>query len=81
MGCSPTQGLVSLDKAYVQIISRCGDANQKRMSKKVAWYVEHHHLTLVTLLLANAAAVRPIPASSPRPQVLMIDIINSNLLF
>ncbi|KAA0158665.1 hypothetical protein FNF31_05312 [Cafeteria roenbergensis] len=56
-----TMGVVSMDATYVEILARTGTKAQKRQAKALAPFVKRHHLTLVTLLLANASANEMLP--------------------
>lgn len=52
---------MSFDSTYIEILTRCGDDEQRRLAKKISWFVNRHHLTLVTLLLGNAACNEALP--------------------
>ena len=54
-------GLVSLDATQLSIVQRLGDEEAKRKAKSLLWFTRNHHLTLVTLLLANAGAAEALP--------------------
>jgi CBS domain containing-hemolysin-like protein len=55
------QGVVSLDPTYVEILIRTGTPEQRAQATKMEWFVKRHHLSLVTLLLANATANECLP--------------------
>ncbi|XP_032226027.2 DUF21 domain-containing protein At4g33700 isoform X2 [Nematostella vectensis] len=56
-----TMGLLSLDILSLKVLMRGGKINERKHAKKILPLVEQHHLLLVTLLLANAAAVEAMP--------------------
>eukprot|EP01130_Rhizamoeba_saxonica_P018985 TRINITY_DN9706_c0_g1_i1.p1 TRINITY_DN9706_c0_g1~~TRINITY_DN9706_c0_g1_i1.p1 ORF type:complete len:448 (-),score=78.47 TRINITY_DN9706_c0_g1_i1:59-1402(-) len=56
-----TMGLMSLDLMNLKILSESGTNSQKKYSKRIMPLVKRHHLLLVTLLLANAAAMEALP--------------------
>ena len=56
-----TKGLLSLDLMTLKIMKEGGSIKEKKRAKKILPIVERHHLLLVTLLLANAAAVESMP--------------------
>ncbi|XP_033098545.1 DUF21 domain-containing protein At4g33700-like isoform X2 [Anneissia japonica] len=56
-----TMGLLSLDIMSLKVLSMSGKPKEKVYAKKIIPIVEKHHLLLVTLLLANAAAVESMP--------------------
>ncbi|KAM7440167.1 hypothetical protein ABFA07_010572 [Porites harrisoni] len=56
-----TMGLLSLDILSLKVLQRGGKPLEKRHATKILPLVEKHHLLLVTLLLANAAAVESMP--------------------
>jgi ankyrin repeat/SOCS box protein 13/metal transporter CNNM len=56
-----TMGLLSLDLMTLKIMKEGGSIKEKKQAKKILPIVERHHLLLVTLLLANAAAVESMP--------------------
>lgn len=56
-----TMGLLSLDILSLKVLERGGKPEEKRYAAKILPLVEKHHLLLVTLLLANAAAVEAMP--------------------
>ena len=56
-----TMGLLSLDIMSLQVLKDAGDPKQKKYAARILPIVKKHHLLLVTLLLANAAAVESMP--------------------
>ena len=54
-------GLLSLDILSLRVLQRGGKSEEKKYASKILPLVEKHHLLLVTLLLANAAAVESMP--------------------
>ena len=56
-----TMGLLSLDILSLRVLQRGGKPSEKKHASKILPIVEKHHLLLVTLLLANAAAVESMP--------------------
>ncbi|XP_078375515.1 uncharacterized protein LOC144658892 isoform X2 [Oculina patagonica] len=56
-----TMGLLSLDILSLKVLQRGGKPEEKKHASKILPLVEKHHLLLVTLLLANAAAVESMP--------------------
>ena len=56
-----TMGLLSLDILSLKVLERGGKPEEKRYAAKILPLVQKHHLLLVTLLLANAAAVEAMP--------------------
>jgi len=56
-----TLGLLSLDTMNLEIIISAGDPQDAKNAKKILPLVKRHHLLLVTLLLANAAAMEALP--------------------
>lgn len=56
-----TMGLLSLDILSLKVLQRGGKPQEKKHAAKILPLVEKHHLLLVTLLLANAAAVESMP--------------------
>ena len=56
-----TMGLLSLDILSLKVLQRGGKPLEKKHASKILPIVERHHLLLVTLLLANAAAVESMP--------------------
>lgn len=49
-----TLGLLSLDTLNLQVLIRGGDDKSRKYATRLMPIVKHHHLLLVTLLLANA---------------------------
>merc|ERR1719259_649275 len=56
-----TMGLLSLDVMSLNVLSSGGKPDEKKYAAKILPLVKRHHLLLVTLLLANAAAVESMP--------------------
>ena len=56
-----TLGLLSLDTTTLQVMLRAGDPSEQKNARKIMPLIKRHHLLLVTLLLANAAAVESMP--------------------
>ena len=56
-----TLGLLSIDETNLQVIERAGTATEQKHARRIMPLVRRHHLLLVTLLLANAAAVEAMP--------------------
>ena len=54
-------GLLSLDILSLKVLQRGGKPQEQKFAAKILPVVERHHLLLVTLLLANAAAVEAMP--------------------
>ena len=54
-------GLLSLDRTQLEILENVGKPKEKKYAKKILPIIKRHHLLLVTLLLANAAAVEAMP--------------------
>ncbi|CAG0923043.1 unnamed protein product, partial [Notodromas monacha] len=57
-----TVGLLSLDPLTLKVVSESGSTEtQRRRAKRLLPLVRNHHLVLVSLVLANAAAVEAMP--------------------
>ncbi len=56
-----TMGLLSLDLMTLKILKDGGTTREQRYASRILPIVKRHHLLLVTLLLANAAAVEAMP--------------------
>ena len=56
-----TMGLLSLDIMSLTVLSTGGKPHEQKHAKKILPLIKRHHLLLVTLLLANAAAVESMP--------------------
>ncbi|KAL6066396.1 CNNM transmembrane domain-containing protein [Balamuthia mandrillaris] len=56
-----TIGLMSLNVMSLQVLEQSGTPKEKRYASKILPVVKKHHLLLVTLLLANAAAMEALP--------------------
>lgn len=54
-------GLLSLDLMTLKVLRDGGTPKEKKHAERILPIVEKHHLLLVTLLLANAAAVEAMP--------------------
>ncbi len=53
-----TMGLMSLDMMNLEILKNSGTDSQRKYASRIIPLVTHHHLLLVTLLLANSAVCR-----------------------
>nr|XP_022294632.1 DUF21 domain-containing protein At4g33700-like isoform X1 [Crassostrea virginica] len=79
-----TMGLLSLDLMTLQIMRDGGTPKQQRQANKILPIVKRHHLLLVTLLLANAAAVEAMPIFLDRissPVIAIVVSVTAVLLF
>ncbi|XP_071115042.1 uncharacterized protein [Haliotis cracherodii] len=56
-----TMGLLSLDLMTLNILKDGGTTREQKYARRILPLVKRHHLLLVTLLLANAAAVEAMP--------------------
>ena len=56
-----TMGLLSLDVTSLTVLSTGGHPHEQKHARKILPLLRRHHLLLVTLLLANAAAVESMP--------------------
>ena len=56
-----TLGLLSLDQTSLKVLMEAGTPSQQKNAARILPLVKRHHLLLVTLLLANAAAVESMP--------------------
>ncbi|XP_006814874.2 LOW QUALITY PROTEIN: uncharacterized protein LOC100379052 [Saccoglossus kowalevskii] len=56
-----TMGLLSLDVMSLKVLKEGGKPKEKKYAARILPIVKRHHLLLVTLLLANAAAVESMP--------------------
>lgn len=56
-----TIGLMSLDEISLEVIKNGGDPKERKYAEKIIPVIKRHHLLLVTLLLANAAAMEALP--------------------
>ena len=54
-------GLLSLDLMSLKVLQEGGTPKQQKQATKILPAVTRHHWLLVTLLLANAAAVESMP--------------------
>ncbi|XP_052086801.1 uncharacterized protein LOC127724058 isoform X2 [Mytilus californianus] len=72
-----TMGLLSLDLMTLKIMKDGGSPKEKKQAEKILPIVERHHLLLVTLLLANAAAVESMPIFLDRVSSPIIAIVVS----
>lgn len=66
-----TIGLMSLDPTTLAVLRDGGSAKEKRYAACILPLVSRHHLLLVTLLLANSAAVEAMP--------LFLDRVSDNI--
>lgn len=79
-----TMGLLSLDILSLKVLQRGGKPIEKKYASKILPIVERHHLLLVTLLLANAAAVESMPIFMDRissPIIAIVVSVTAVLLF
>ncbi|XP_074625391.1 uncharacterized protein LOC141883712 [Acropora palmata] len=79
-----TMGLLSLDVLSLKVLQRGGKPIEKKYASKILPIVEKHHLLLVTLLLANAAAVESMPIFMDRistPVIAIVVSVTAVLLF
>ncbi|XP_048768073.1 uncharacterized protein LOC125674817 isoform X2 [Ostrea edulis] len=79
-----TMGLLSLDLMTLQIMKEGGTPKQQKQAKKILPIVKRHHLLLVTLLLANAAAVEAMPIFLDRisdPIIAILVSVTAVLIF
>ncbi|PVD28407.1 hypothetical protein C0Q70_10994 [Pomacea canaliculata] len=56
-----TMGLLSLDTTTLMVLRDAGTEKEKKYAARILPLVSRHHMLLVTLLLANAAAVEAMP--------------------
>jgi ankyrin repeat/SOCS box protein 13/metal transporter CNNM len=57
-----TVGILSLDPLTLKVVSESGATEKQRnRAKRLLPLVKRHHLVLVSLVLANAAAVEAMP--------------------
>lgn len=56
-----TLGLFSIDTMYLRVIARTGSPKEQLRAEKILPLLERQHLTLVTLLVSNAAAMTALP--------------------
>lgn len=54
-------GLLSLDVTSLKVLQKGGKPKEKKYASRIINVVRNHHLLLVTLLLANAAAAETMP--------------------
>lgn len=79
-----TMGLLSLDMLSLKVLQRGGKPIEKKHASQILPIVEKHHLLLVTLLLANAAAVESMPIFMDRissPVIAIVVSVTAVLLF
>ena len=79
-----TMGLLSLDILSLKVLSRGGKPDEQKHAAKIIPLVSQHHLLLVTLLLANAAAVETMPLCLDRisnPIIAILVSVTAVLLF
>lgn len=79
-----TLGLMTLDLIDLQILQRGGEERKSSYASKIIPLIKRHHLTLVTLLLANAAAMETLPIFLDKlttPLVAIILSVTAVLLF
>lgn len=56
-----TMGLLSLDTTTLMVLRDAGTEKEQKYAARILPLVSRHHMLLVTLLLANAAAVEAMP--------------------
>jgi CBS domain containing-hemolysin-like protein len=79
-----TLGLMTLDLIDLQILQRGGEGKKRNYASKIIPLIKRHHLTLVTLLLANAAAMEALPIFLDKlttPLIAIILSVTAVLLF
>lgn len=79
-----TMGLLSLGSTQLEILEKAGKPIEKKYAKRIFPIVKRHHLLLVTLLLANAAAVETMPIFMDRitnPIIAIVVSVSAVLLF
>jgi len=80
-----TIGLMSLDLMHLRILKESGTPEEQKYCKKIIPLVSKHHLLLVTLLLANAAAMESLPIFLdrlvPSPYIAIICSVTLILFF
>jgi ankyrin repeat/SOCS box protein 13/metal transporter CNNM len=79
-----TMGLLSLDVLSLKVLKGGGTPKERKYATKILPIVQKHHLLLVTLLLANAAAVEAMPIFLDRvssPIVAVAVSVSAVLLF
>ena len=79
-----TMGLLSLDILSLKVLARGGKPDEQKHAAKIIPLVSEHHLLLVTLLLANAAAVESMPLCLDRisnPIIAVLVSVTAVLLF
>eukprot|EP01123_Difflugia_compressa_P010145 TRINITY_DN3636_c0_g1_i1.p1 TRINITY_DN3636_c0_g1~~TRINITY_DN3636_c0_g1_i1.p1 ORF type:complete len:444 (-),score=81.92 TRINITY_DN3636_c0_g1_i1:13-1311(-) len=78
-----TIGLMSLDLMNLKILKESGTPEERKYCSKIIPLVSQHHLLLVTLLLANAAAMESLPIFLDRlvPAYLAIILSVTMILF
>ena len=79
-----TMGLLSLDVMSLNVLQVGGKPHEIKHAKRILPLVKKHHLLLVTLLLANAAAVESMPLFLDRisnPVTAIVISVTAVLLF
>jgi ankyrin repeat/SOCS box protein 13/metal transporter CNNM len=79
-----TMGLLSLDLLSLKVLKSSGNQKEKKYALTILPIVQRHHLLLVTLLLANAAAVEGMPIFLDRisnPIIAIVVSVTAVLLF
>lgn len=56
-----TVGLLSIDPIQLRVLKESGTEEEQRQAEKLTDVLKHHHLLLVTLLLANSIAMEALP--------------------
>lgn len=76
--------MLSIDMMTLKVLEEAGSAKEKKYAKRIFPVVKRHHLLLVTLLLANAAAVESMPLCLDRvsdPITAIVVSVTAVLLF
>ena len=79
-----TIGLLSLDPVNLEIMKTSEDPNARKYANGIAPLIKHHHLLLVTLLMANAVAMESLPLFLDRvvsPVVAIVISVTAVLIF
>lgn len=79
-----TMGLLSIDIMSLRVMKEGGTPSERRHASRIMPLVKRHHLLLVTLLLANAAAVESMPLFLDRisdPVIAIVVSVTAVLFF
>ena len=77
-------GLLSLDLTSLKVLEEGGKKSERKYAKRIMPLIKRHHLLLVSLLLANAAAVESMPIFLDRitnPYIAIAVSVTAVLLF